>query len=118
MRAAGLRSAQQMLVTPSTAWSSIMAFCSAPQCAAARDGPDATGQFRVVIKPVRSSGGDGVTCCTTYDDVKATLALLLGHSNKLGGINNEVVMQEYLDGVEHVVDSVSSHGVHKTVAVW
>jgi biotin carboxylase len=137
LRAAGLRSASQMLVTSSTPWSSIVSFCSLPQCAppskprsssistlpsngTIQSNPtnDSSAQFRVVIKPVRSSGGDGVTCCTHYDEVKHTLSLLLGRSNKLGSINNEVVMQEYLDGVEHVLDSVSSNGIHKTLAVW
>jgi hypothetical protein len=33
-------------------------------------------------------------------------------------MNDAVVVQEYLTGVEYVVDTVSRHGKHKVVALW
>jgi biotin carboxylase len=42
----------------------------------------------------------------------------MGKVNGLGLMNNEVLVQEYLDGQEYVVDMVSRDGVHKVVALW
>ena len=36
----------------------------------------------------------------------------------MGLLNEGVLVQEFLDGIEYVVDSVSRDGVHKTTAVW
>ena len=38
--------------------------------------------------------------------------------NSLGCVNEGVLVQEYLQGTEYVVDSVSRDGVHKVTAIW
>ena len=38
--------------------------------------------------------------------------------NGLGGVNEGALVQEYLDGTEYVVDSVSRNGVHRICAIW
>jgi biotin carboxylase len=43
---------------------------------------------------------------------------MIGKTNGLGLTNSSVLVQEYLDGTEYVVDMVSRDGVHKCVAVW
>jgi len=50
--------------------------------------------------------------------VKASCEAIVGHCNATGSFNSEVLVQEYLSGVEYVVDSVSRDGNHKIVAVW
>ncbi len=35
-----------------------------------------------------------------------------------GIVNTQVVLQEFLTGVEFVVDTLTWDGVHKTTAVW
>merc|ERR1719231_118478 len=43
---------------------------------------------------------------------------LAGSKEKFGGVNSLVLVQEYLQGREYAIDSVSRDGVHKVVAVW
>jgi len=50
--------------------------------------------------------------------VKDCFDKILGKTNRLGISNESCVMQELLEGVEHIVDTVSCDGVHKTTAVW
>lgn len=62
-------------------------------------------RFNVVLKPVRSSGTDGVTFCTIDEEVQEALERLLCQPNRLGELNDCLVLQEYLDGQEYIVDS-------------
>ncbi|MBF6030467.1 ATP-grasp domain-containing protein [Pseudomonas sp. P115] len=71
---------------------------------------DDHGRFPVVIKPLESAGADGVFIC---DDVRAcqvAVGKLLGTTNKLNIANTQVLIQEYLVGVEYVVNMVSLIG--------
>ena len=74
--------------------------------------------FKVIIKPIRSSGSDHVYLCTSEDELRARFDEILGQKNQLGFVNDAVVVQEFLDGKEYVVDSVSRRGQHKIVALW
>ena len=74
--------------------------------------------FKVIIKPIRSSGSDHVYLCASETELQARFEEILGQKNQLGFVNDAVVVQEYLDGKEYVVDSVSRRGVHKIVALW
>ncbi|CAN0568388.1 unnamed protein product, partial [Laminaria digitata] len=38
--------------------------------------------------------------------------------NGIGGVNEGALVQEYLDGTEYVVDTVSRGGVHRLCAIW
>jgi hypothetical protein len=38
--------------------------------------------------------------------------------NSLGCVNEGVLVQEYLQGTEYVVDTVSHGGKHKVIALW
>eukprot|EP00457_Paulinella_chromatophora_P002941 gb/GEZN01002946.1/.p1 GENE.gb/GEZN01002946.1/~~gb/GEZN01002946.1/.p1 ORF type:complete len:581 (+),score=72.13 gb/GEZN01002946.1/:152-1894(+) len=77
-----------------------------------------TSEFKIVIKPVSSAGTDGVYICRNPDETRQKFKLLLGGTNLLGKTNGEVVLQEFLEGKEYVVDTVSRNGVHKCVGVW
>ena len=74
--------------------------------------------FRAVVKPVEGAGSDGVSICDTPAQVRAAYAALEGTSNVLGLTNYEVLLQEFLQGDEFVIDTVSADGVHKCVAIW
>ena len=74
--------------------------------------------FKVIIKPIRSSGSDHVYLCTSEQELHARFDEILGQKNQLGFVNDAVVVQEFLDGKEYVVDSVSRRGKHKIVALW
>jgi hypothetical protein len=74
--------------------------------------------FKVVIKPIRSAGSDSVSLCESKDELKACLGRIVGATNKMGMANYAAVVQEYLEGPEYVVDTVSRDGVHKLSAIW
>ncbi|GAB6459614.1 MULTISPECIES: ATP-grasp domain-containing protein [Bacillus] len=66
----------------------------------------------IVIKPPKSAGTDGVTRVKNGDDWKGVFNDLLGKMNKLDIVNEELVVQEYVVGVEYVVDFFSYEGNH------
>eukprot|EP00456_Euglypha_rotunda_P033824 TRINITY_DN2609_c0_g1_i5.p1 TRINITY_DN2609_c0_g1~~TRINITY_DN2609_c0_g1_i5.p1 ORF type:complete len:368 (+),score=43.31 TRINITY_DN2609_c0_g1_i5:164-1105(+) len=77
-----------------------------------------SGPIKVVIKPVASAGSDNVYLCNSVDDVKKYFHKIIGATNMLGSLNTEVVVQEFLEGKEYVVDSVSRNGKHKIITIW
>lgn len=95
-----------------------------------RDGLRAIGQFqahnleqalarlpelqtaRTVVKPLSSCGTDGVSFCEDSTQVGAAVERVLGAPNCFGQPNQGVLVQEYISGVEYVVDSVSLGGRH------
>jgi biotin carboxylase len=72
----------------------------------------------VVLKPVDSAGSDDVALCSTFEEAKQAFQRIIGKINVLGITNTSVLIQEYLEGDEYVVDSVSHHGTHKVTTIW
>lgn len=69
----------------------------------------------LVVKPPKSASTDGVTRVRGGDDWREAFTGLLGAHNRLGILNDRVLVQEYVTGVEYVVDTFSHDGTH-TVA--
>jgi biotin carboxylase len=105
VRGAGLRAAKQLR---SASWLDIDAFLKDWQ-------PD---PFKVIVKPMDSAGSDDVTLCRSLAEVQAAFGNIIGKVNGLGIVNKELLVQEYLEGDEYVIDMVSRDGVHKVVAIW
>ena len=42
----------------------------------------------------------------------------MGKVNSLGCVNEGVLVQEYLQGTEYVIDTCSFKGTHKVIALW
>jgi len=74
--------------------------------------------FRVIVKPIESAGTDDVFLCKSTEEVQEAFLSVNGKINGLGQRNIGVLVQEYLDGEEFVIDHVSRDGVHKCVAIW
>lgn len=72
----------------------------------------------VVVKPISSVASDDVHLCESGDDVLGAAAEIIGKKNVLGIVNQEALLQDYLEGQEYVVDSVSLDGHHKVTAFW
>ncbi|ONH55930.1 Biotin carboxylase [Pseudomonas cedrina] len=68
------------------------------------------GRFPVVIKPLESAGADGVFICEDMQACETAVQKLLGTMNRLSLPNTQVLIQEYLAGVEYVVNMVSLNG--------
>lgn len=73
---------------------------------------------RVVLKPVSSTGNDGVHFCDSADEVRAAFAKLIGQVSVLGQENRTVLAQEYLVGSEYIVNTVSRDGAHHVTDIW
>lgn len=102
IRAAGLRATRQLLVT------------DAAQLA---DWHRQVGG-RLVVKPVRSAAGDGVSFCDSPETSVAAYEATLGALNCFSMPNEAVIAQEYLVGGEYVVDTVSRDGQHHVTDIW
>eukprot|EP00744_Colponema_vietnamica_P019143 GILI01027073.1.p1 GENE.GILI01027073.1~~GILI01027073.1.p1 ORF type:complete len:461 (-),score=108.77 GILI01027073.1:855-2111(-) len=75
-------------------------------------------KFPVVCKPLRSAGTDGVTLCHSLEEVEQVFSKICGVVNQLGEVEDAVLVQEYLQGTEFVVDTVSLDGKHHVAHFW
>lgn len=73
---------------------------------------------RVVIKPVRSAGNDGVRFCDTPSESTAAYRAVAGAVTVFANVGEGVVAQQYLKGTEYVVNTVSRDGTHRVTDVW
>jgi hypothetical protein len=78
----------------------------------------ARGGAPVVVKPLDSAGTDGVSICHDAAAIEAAFAAILGRPNALHGANEELLVQELLQGTQLFVNSVSWEGVHHVSEVW
>jgi len=69
-------------------------------------------EFPVVLKPLNSAGSDGVKICYDLDLVARSFQSLLGRANQLGYYNSQVLLEEYLGGIEYMMNAVSCRGEH------
>ncbi|SEM09734.1 ATP-grasp domain-containing protein [Streptacidiphilus jiangxiensis] len=77
-----------------------------------------SGLERVVVKPIDSAGSDDVFTCDTEQAVRSAATAVLGKTNLMLRANEAVLVQEYLDGDEYIVNSVSRDGVHWFTDAW
>ncbi len=76
------------------------------------------GSLKAVVKPLESTGSDGVYMCSSRAELRNAFQSIDGKVNGLGCLNDGALCMEFLDGTEYVIDSVSRDGVHKITAVW
>ena len=105
VRAAGIRAVKQLRAST---WGEIEAFL-------ADWNPD---PFKVIVKPLDSAGSDDVTLCLSKNEVQAAFEHITGKKNGLGLQNKAVLVQEFLEGQEYVVDTFSLDSEHKVAALW
>jgi len=71
-----------------------------------------------VMKPRRDAGSHGVFLCETLEEARTALSKICSQVTIFGEKNDAVLLQEFLDGKEYVVDTVSCNGEHRAVAIW
>lgn len=76
------------------------------------------GEWPLVAKPTGGAGSDGVYFCRSENDLKVAHNAIIGNRNATGTMNNELALQEFLNGDEYIVDTVSHEGKHICVAIW
>ncbi|WP_295622466.1 ATP-grasp domain-containing protein [uncultured Methanobrevibacter sp.] len=79
---------------------------------------DSENLKEVVIKPTYSSGSASVRICTNREEMIETVKLLLNDVNRFGDYNTELLIQEYINGEEYIVNTVSCEGKHKVTLIW
>ncbi|ACC98549.1 Putative phosphoribosylglycinamide synthetase [Elusimicrobium minutum Pei191] len=67
---------------------------------------------KIVIKPLMSAGTDGVKVCEDKDSVKKAFESLIGTKDGFGRKNDEVLVEQFIEGKEIVVNCVSRGGEH------
>lgn len=78
-----------------------------------------TSNFKkIVIKPAMSTGSDSVYVCHNESDILKCFPKIFKNKNVYGNINEEVVAQEFIDGEEYIVNSVSRAGKHFITDIW
>jgi biotin carboxylase len=75
-------------------------------------------RWPVVVKPPHSMSSEGVYLCGSEAEIAKAFAKLSGKVNKLGLVNETLMVQEFLKGPEYVVDTVSCAGQHRLIALW
>ncbi len=71
-----------------------------------------------VVKPLKSAGTDCVRICFNRDQVLEASGHILGTRDIYNQINKAVLLQEYIEGTEYMVNAVSNKQRHKIIEIW
>jgi biotin carboxylase len=71
----------------------------------------------LVVKPAKAGGADNVYLVGADEDWRPIFSRLLGATNCYGNRNDHVIVQEYADGTEYMVNLYSVGGKHGLVDV-
>jgi len=75
-------------------------------------------KWPVIVKPPMSGGTDGVYWCHSEADVENAFKKTHGVRNVNGVVNDVLLIQEFLDGTEYIIDCVSYEGKHVLSGIW
>jgi predicted ATP-grasp superfamily ATP-dependent carboligase len=68
----------------------------------------ARNKYPVVAKPRRSAGTDNVWLCDSWPQLEGAFKSIANRTTLFGEINDGVLLQEYIEGTEYIVDTVCS----------
>ncbi|MGG6175568.1 ATP-grasp domain-containing protein [Pantoea allii] len=74
--------------------------------------------YPVIVKPLNSGASDGVILCEDKKEVKRAAEKLLGKENLLGYVNEELLIQELIEGTQYFVNTLSWNGQHYVTDIW
>ena len=72
----------------------------------------------VVVKPSNSAGSDSVFLCKDGNEVVRAFETIISEVNAMDVVNEKVLIQEYLEGTEYIVNSVTFQGRHIITDIW
>ncbi|GAB4182633.1 MAG: ATP-grasp domain-containing protein [Wenzhouxiangellaceae bacterium] len=72
----------------------------------------------MVVKPLDSAGSEDVYICRDAHQVAEAAHRILGKTNLMQAQNHSVLLQEYLEGDEYVINTVSADGQHYVCDLW
>src|SRR5579872_576839 len=79
---------------------------------------DSSGFEKIVLKPLSSSSSDGVFYCKNSSEIMNAFSSIYGNKDMYNETNEEVLAQEFLDGDEYIVNTVSRDGFHVISDIW
>ena len=79
---------------------------------------DSENLNKVIIKPIYSAGSSSVKICLSKDDLIKNINELFDDYNYFGDENTELLIQEFIEGEEYIVNTVSSEGKHRVTLIW
>ena len=79
---------------------------------------DSENLNKVVIKPSYSAGSSSVKICLSKEDMIKNINELFDDYNCFGNENTELLIQEFIEGEEYIVNTVSSEGKHRVTLIW
>ena len=82
------------------------------------DGNEAKDMGWCIVKPYRGVASDGVFLCDSSEQAKFSFEKLKDANTYGGGTNEKVLIQEFADGIEYAMDTVSMDGEVKVLALW
>lgn len=76
-------------------------------------------RWPVVMKPLKSAGGDRVKVCYSETDIRDGFHdIMIPQPNMLGLVDNEVLIQEYITGKELAINTVHHEGKAYFCEAW
>jgi len=78
----------------------------------------ASSSYPIIVKPPQSGGSDGLFFCHSDADIRNAFEKELNEKNFVGIVNTKLLVQQFLDGPEYVVDAVSYEGKHLVLGMW
>ena len=73
---------------------------------------------KVIVKPTHSAGSSSVKICLSKNELVENVEVLLNDYNGFGKKNTELLVQEFIEGDEYIVNTVSSNGNHRVTLIW
>ena len=72
---------------------------------------------KIIVKPAKGVSSIGVSVCTSQNQLRKSIALARSKKN-YSVTNKQPILQEFIDGEEYIVDTVSSNGKIKVSSIY
>ena len=79
---------------------------------------DSENLGEVVIKPTYSAGSASVRICLNRNEMIESIIQLFDEVNYYGDELEELLIQERINGIEYIVNTVTHKGIHRVTLVW
>ena len=79
---------------------------------------DEEGLNEIVVKPVYDAATNGVKICFNKEEMIDVVEELFKQKNFYGERIDKVLIQDYVNGEEYVVNTVSCDGIHRVTTIW
>ena len=79
---------------------------------------DSENLKEVVIKPTYSAGSASVRICLNREEMIDSINQLFDEVNYYGDELEELLIQERINGIEYIVNTVTHKGIHRVTLVW